>query len=534
MLANLGYDVMSSQWLAGSGAAGHAGHVLGQWAYPNRVLEAAVWAGASPDVRFVQLNSFGCGPDAILADEAAEMLASRGKAHSLLRIDESSAPGSIRLRLRTLDVGAGAPGGRAETRRTSTPPYLASDRHRTILTAPFAPLLSLALGPEFARIGYRFVTAPETDRESLDLGLKHVNNEICYPAILTVGDILKALRSYRGRRSDVAVGLTQTGGPCRASNYVPVLRKAMVSAGFGDVPVVGVRIGVSDALNDQPGFTYNRRKLLTLGLQTIVVTDAIAMMARALAVRERVPGDAARAAVQLVREWSVMDDRGFGVTIDFVEHACREMSSVPVARDAAPRVGIVGEIYVKHSAFANRHLVDWLVGHFIEPVIPPLASFFAQEPINAWVNRSAGLDSRLLVPSLARIVDAGLTRFFVALNRRLERFPYPVHFPVPRDLAAKAARVLCLNHQYGEGWVLGGEIVDLAEQGVTKVVCVQPFGCIANQVIARGIESRLRALHPSLELLYVDLDHNTSDANLFNRLELLIAPPLDDRVPLAI
>jgi predicted nucleotide-binding protein (sugar kinase/HSP70/actin superfamily) len=205
-----------------------------------------------------------------------------------------------------------------------------------------------------------------------------------------------------------------------------------------------------------------------------------------------------------------------------------------VARDSAQRVGIVGEIYVKHSAFANHHLADWLVAHGIEPVIPPLAGFFAQEPINAMVNRAAGLDTRHLVPALARVVDSALTRFFRGLNKRLEPFGYPVHFPVPRELAVKAGRVLSLTHQYGEGWVLGGEIMELAEHGVTKVVCLQPFGCIANQVIARGIESRLKALHPSLELLFIDLDHNTSDANLFNRLELLIAPPLDDRLPLAI
>ncbi len=533
MLAGLGFDVVSSQWLAGDSAGADGAHILGQWAYPNRVLQAADWAGRQPDVRFVQLNSFGCGPDAIVADEAAERLAVRGRTHALLRIDESSAPGSIRLRLRTLDAGARTPTGRVETRRASTPPFLARDRHRTILTAPFAPLLSLALGPEFARVGYAFRVAPATDGESLELGLRHVNNEMCYPAILTVGDILKALRSYRGPRSDVAVALTQTGGPCRASNYVPVLKKAMVSAGFGDVPVVGVRIGVADALNEQPGFTVNRRKMLTLGLQTVIVTDALAMMARSLAVRERNPGEAARLAERLVREWSAMEARGFGTTLDFVDYACREMSAVPVARESALRVGIVGEIYVKHSAFANHRLAEWLIGQGIEPVIPPLASFFAQEPINATANRSAGLDRRRAVPALARLLDAGLARFFVALNRRLERFGYPAHFPIPTELAAKASRILSLTHQYGEGWVLGGEIMDMVEQGVTKVVCLQPFGCIANQVIARGIESRLRNAHPSLELLYVDLDHNTSDANMFNRLELLVAPPLDTGLPIA-
>ena len=154
MLAGLGYDVVCSQWLAGGDSSEHDAHLLGQWAYPNRVLRAADWAAGQPDVQLVQLNSFGCGPDAIVADEAAERLAERGGTHTLLRIDESSAPGSIRLRLRTLGTSAGTSRGRGDSRRASTPPFLARDRHRTIITAPFAPLLSLALGPEFARVGY--------------------------------------------------------------------------------------------------------------------------------------------------------------------------------------------------------------------------------------------------------------------------------------------------------------------------------------------------------------------------------------------
>jgi predicted CoA-substrate-specific enzyme activase len=521
MLADQGYDVVSCQCLPEPDTLLEEARVLTQWAYPNRVLQAASWVASHDRTMMVQLNSFACGPDAVVADEAAAMLASKGRPYALLRIDESTAPGSIRLRLRTLEMNVQAAARRGGFERRSTPPYREQDRRRTLLTVPLNPLLSRVLGAEFGRLGFQLEVAPETDHRSLELGLKHVNNEICYPAILVIGDVLKALSSGRYPLSETAVLLTQTGGPCRASNYVPLLKKAMISAGFGNVPVVTI----GAALNEQPGFRYHSFDLLKNGTQTIVVADALSMMAHSLAPREHVKGQAALEAGRLADEWAVQKHRGFAAALDFVERACREMAAVPVSRASRPRVGIVGEIYVKYSAYANRHLVDWLVDQRVEPVIPPLCNFFTQAPINAMANRRAGIDSRCLVPWLSGFVDAGIEAFLTALNRRLEAFPYPVHFPLPRELAAKASQVLSLIHQCGEGWLLGGEILDMADHGVNKVVCLQPFGCIANQVVARGIESRLRAERPGLDLLFLDLDHNTSEVNLFNRMRLLISPP---------
>lgn len=521
LMADLGYDVLSSQCLPASPELAPY-HVLAQWAYPNRVLDAAAWVANAGDAELVQLNSFGCGPDAIATDEVATLLESRGKAHTVLRIDESTAPGSLRLRLRTLAMNAPADANHRVGVRRSTPPYLAQDRHRTLITAPMDPLLASAVGPELARLGYRVDVTEPTDDVSRELGLKYVNNEVCYPAILTIGDILKALGAGRYRRSEVAVLLPQTGGPCRASNYVPLLRKAMVSAGFGDVPVISLRAGVGEPLNEQPGFRYRKLKLLDLGLQTIAVTDALSMMSRALAPRERTRGEARRLAEELVQEWSTLPRRGLGVAVEFVAHACRKMSAVVTTRHEVQRVGVVGEIYVKYSSYANHNLLPWLVGRGLEPVVPPLTNFFLQEPINARANQDARIDRRVLVPWAARIVDAGASRFLGALNRRLASFPYPVWFPLPRELAQKASRVLSLAHQYGEGWVLAAEVLDMAERGVRKVICLQPFGCLANQVVARGVEQRLRATEPDLQILFLDLDHNTSEANLFNRLTLLV------------
>lgn len=524
MLADLGYDVVSSQCLPQRSDICQT-QVLPQWSYPNHAIDAAFRAAESKNIEFIQLTSFGCGPDAIVLDEVAALLDSRGKSHMALRVDESTASGSIRLRLRTLDMNVRAAANCTPTARISTPPYLPSDRHRTFITASMDPWLFSVLVPELRRLGYRIELPAKTDRQSLDLGLRYVNNEVCYPAILTIGDILKTLESHRQRQSEVAVLLTQTGGQCRASNYAPLLKKAMVSAGFADVPVVTLRLAVGDPLNEQPGFTYNGLDAVKLGMQTLVVTDTLRMTVNALAPREKNRGQAQHVAENLVREWTAQTRGGFHAALEFVKHACRIMSTVPTTARSIPRVGIVGEIYVKYSGFANHNIIPWLVDQGVEPVVPPILNYFTQGPMNVLAEHDARLDRQVLVPLGAALVDKAVSHFLQAVNRRLEQFPFPVRFPIPREIATKAAQALSLTHQYGEGWGIAGEILEMADQGVRKVVCLQPFGCIANQVVARGIERRLRAIHPDLQLLYLDLDHNVSEANLFNRLRLLIAPP---------
>jgi len=306
---------------------------------------------------------------------------------------------------------------------------------------------------------------------------------------------------------------------------IDVLLFVMVSAGFRDVPVVTLRLAVGDPLNEQPGFTYNGLDAVKLGMQTLVVTDTLRMIINALAPREKNHGEAQHVAENLVREWTAQARSGFRAALDFVDYACQAMSTVPTTARSVPRVGIVGEIYVKYSGFANHNIVAWLVDQGIEPVVPPILNYFTQGPMNVLAEHDALLDRRVLLPLGAELVDKAVSHFLHAVNWRLKQFPFPVHFPIPREIAAKAAQALSLTHQYGEGWGIAGEILDMADQGVRKVVCLQPFGCIANQVVARGVERRLRAIHPDLQLLYLDLDHNTSEANLFNRLRLLIAPP---------
>ncbi len=519
MLSDLGYDVLSAQCVPNDDPLTDV-KILPQWSYPSRDLRAAKLAASGERLRYVQLNSFACGPDALIADEAASILESHAKPFTLLRVDESTAAGSLRLRLRTMALGD-ATLIRAPFDRVTTPPYCLADRRRTIIAPEMDPLLRRGIEVEFGRVGYKLHVLPTPTEEALEWGLTHVNNELCYPAIITIGDILRALASGQFPLDEVAIGLTQTGGPCRASNYLPLLKKALVTAGFGDVPVVGIQLGTGK-LNEQPGFEIDMLSLFKSGLHSLIVIDALGMMMRALAPRERVPGTARALVDVLIEEWFSDERRGSARTLAFVEHAAKRMGAIEVVRHDVPKVGIVGEIYVKHSPFANHYIVDWLVAAGYEPVVPPLASFFLQEPLNTEMNRKAGLDRRRLAPLISSFVDRWIGRLLTKVNEKLSLFPYHVSFTPPRALAKQAAQVISTAHQYGEGWVLAGEILEMASHGVDRIVCLQPFGCIANHVIAKGVERRLRAAAPKLDLLFLDLDHNTSEANLFNRLELLV------------
>ncbi|MCP4545160.1 MAG: CoA activase [bacterium] len=522
-LANMGMDVVVESGAPDLGAD-ESLQVLTQWGYPNRLYNAARFACEWPHVEVVQVNSFACGPDAMACDELSEILAERGKNLTVLRVDENSSPGSIRLRLRTLvemlRLKRGGELNPAQPRPT-LPTFGEEDRRRTILVPNFTPILAPVIESEFKPLGYDLKVLPPADAGSLEYGLKYVNNEVCYPAILLVGDILRALDSGKYDLSRVAVGFTQTGGQCRASSYLWLLKKGLMAAGYRDIPVIGVALS-NVILNEQPGFTYSRKELAKRGLPSIFMADALSMMSHALEVREVNPGTAKAVAERHIHLWLEGDDRGHKRLVRMLEGAVEEMSAIPVHPGEYPRIGVVGEIYVKHDAFSNHNVVQWLTGQGVEVVQPPLTSFFIQAFINIGVNIDAGVARKRLVSYFAPLLERQVTNLTRDLNSVLDGFPFGVRFPDMRRLADRAAEALEPTCQYGESWLLPGEMLEMAAAGIENVLCLQPFGCIANQVIAKGVEKRLREIEPGLKTLYIDLDHNTSEANMFNRIHFMI------------
>ncbi|MBT8339452.1 MAG: hypothetical protein HKP58_06405, partial [Desulfatitalea sp.] len=524
MLAKMGVDVITSD---STPLVENLNDVaaLTQWAFSNRLYNAGKFINKNHHLEIVQLNSFSCGLDAIAIDVLSEILTRSGKNLTVLRIDEIESPGSIKLRLRTLVETLAIQKQQSMKRNLpsvkSLPVFQDRDRNRKILVPFFSKFHSPFLKTAIKAMNYDFEVLPPPDAKSLEIGLKYTNNEICYPAIIVVGDILKALQSGKYDPDQVAVGITQTGGQCRASNYVTLLKNGLLSAGFSNTPVVTVHFK-SDTLNEQPGFRFSRYQLIKTGLLSLVFADALSLMYHPMLVREKEAGGAWRIVQKYFDLWHTYDDMNQDKAITLIQKAVNEFNHLPRHDGRYPKVGIVGEIYAKYNDFCNYNIVNWLAEQGMEAEIPCLINFFSQSFINSRIDIKEYLTKRNIFMPINSLLLGMLRNFLKRVDLVLKDFQFYRPFPDIEDIADKALKVVDLANQYGEGWLIPGEVISLAESGVENIVCLQPFGCIANQVIAKGIEKRLRDLYPNLNILFLDLDANTSKANFFNRLHFLV------------
>ena len=528
-IAAMGVNVITDDIVRGEDIDVRDAHFVAQWAYANRILRAVKWAAREPaDVQCMQLTSFGCGPDAFLTDETRALLKRYGKSLTLLKIDDVCNLGSAKLRVRSAIESlrlAAACGARRPAPQpfATTRPFRKEDRGRKILAPFFTPFIS-PLIPSLMRVaGYDVDNLPVSDAASSEWGLRYANNEVCYPATLIVGDVVKAFKEGRYDPRRTAVAMTQTGGQCRASNYVALIRRALSEAGYGDVPVVALTFG-GGLRNEQPGFRMNWTKLLPIVLNTLLYTDCVAKLYYATAARERKPGEAARLRdLYLGAARRIVESNAPDELLALLALAVKDFNAA-LRSDAvkAPRVGIVGEIFLKFHPFAQRGISQWLVEHGIEVAPPLLTEFFVQGFVNFEVKQQSGLRRRLVPDGLVRWLYGRVWRRVERFNRVCGGFRYFVPFGNVYAEAAEAAQVVSLNAQFGEGWMLPAEILSLARQGVSHVISLQPFGCIANHIVVKGIEKRIRQLWPDLHLLSLDFDSGVSDVNVMNRLLLFV------------
>ncbi|MCF7940129.1 MAG: acyl-CoA dehydratase activase [Spirochaetia bacterium] len=506
-------------------------HVLTQWSFPNRLYHAAHWAGHQRHVEVIQLNSFGCGPDAITVDEIKSILNKYGKNPTLIKIDEMTSPGSVNLRVRSLVESIR---GRKvdyigmKIERITTRIFTKKDKKRTVIAPQFSLFYTDFLIAAFRNQGYRIDVLPMANRESIELGLRYSNNDICYPATIVIGDLIKALRSGRYDLNNVAVGLTQTGGQCRASSYVSLLKRALVRAGYDDIPVVTVSTTnrTSRMLNEQPGFTVRKLPFTLTALYGLVFGDVLAKLYYYAAVREVEQGSAMRLVEKYIdRGKRIIDHRAKRKMYQLLEQAVREFNALPM-RDLkdVPKVGIVGEIYVKFNPFGNLYTTDWLIKKGIQPEVPPLIDFFLIPLVSTQYNAANHIEEvkHAIIHLLSR-AEGYMDRMFSHVNGIMKGFRGELTpFHSIKDMARKASDVIDLVNQFGETWLLSGDIVTFAQENVHTIVCLQPFGCIANHVIAKGVEKRVRTLYPELNLLFLDMDSGMSEVNVVNRMEFLI------------
>ena len=526
MVAGMGIDVITDDIVRDKDMQLHGVNYLDQWTYPNRILKAAQWVAEGDDnLQFVQLTSFGCGPDAFLVDVVRDLLMRHGKAYTMLKLDDINNVGSMKLRVRSLVASLKLAEEHKERREhvfVHSTPLPSRDLKQMKIVAPyFTPFIS-PLIPAIMRVaGYDVENLEPSDVESADWGLRYSNNEVCYPATLIVGDVIKAFKDGRYDPNNTVVAMTQTGGQCRASNYIALIRKALADAGYPNTPVVSLTAG--ETLEDgQAGIKLNWFKIMPIAIRSILYSDCISKFYYASVVREKQSGLADRLKNQYldVARKLILEGRTREL-YDILGIAARRFNSICHKIDR-PRVGIVGEIFLKFNPFAHKNLESWLANRDIEVVPSMLTDFFMQSFVNRKVRIKSDIENQSHANFIYNWAYSLVKKQIQRVNSIGKEFKYFSPFNDIFEEAKEARQLIDLNAQFGEGWLLPAEVMSYSKMGVNSVVSLQPFGCIANHIVSKGIEKRIKELLPDMNFLSLDFDSGVSDVNISNRLLLFI------------
>ncbi len=526
-IADMGIDVITENIANSVGDSIYKEiHSVSQWTYPNRIFKAAQYVANSKDgIHFVQLTSFGCGPDAFILDEIKDILNRKGKNLTLLKIDDVNNIGSLRLRIRSVvdSLKFENKAIKEDIPFKTTTVFTKEEQHRTILAPYFAEGYSELLPPLFKLMGYKLVNLPSGDIESAELGLKYANNEVCYPATIVIGSILKALQSGKYDLDTVAIGMTQTGGQCRASNYLALIKNALVTAGYEKIPVVSVAFG-NDSNNHQPGFELKWSKAIDMAFFGMLYSDCISKLYYPAAARERVKG----LALGLRRKYidaciPYIEKHNRKGLYALLEDAIDEFTeAIDPAINNIPAIGVVGEIYVKYNSFSHKHVLDWLAEQKIEVVAPSMYNFFFNSFVNQHINNDLHIKRTSLPVFVTDLLYKFTSRYTNKFDKLCSRYKYYRPFADMFHDAKLAAEIINPAANFGEGWLIPAELASFAQNGVHNAISLQPFGCIANHVISKGIEKRVKKLYPKMNLLSLDFDGGTSEANIYNRLHFMV------------
>ena len=506
--------------------------VRDQWAYHTRLYESAAIVARSPELHLVQLNSFGCGVDAITTDQVAEILERADDMYTLLKIDEVSNLGAATIRLRSMKAAAAERRGSA-TVSTFGPLFErrlfdeeARDTH-TVYAPQMAPMHFRLVIPVLRKIGLNVKLLEHASQTDVEVGLKYVNNDACFPAIMVVGQLVNKIRSGEADPDRTSVAITQTGGMCRATNYVSLLRKALADAGYPQVPVLAISV---QGLEKNPGFKMTPA-LIHPALQALVLGDLLQTVVLRTRPYEAVPGSAKA----LYDTWDIICQEflqysGYSATLgrsigymSLIKKIVRDFDKLPLRDiDRKPRVGIVGEILVKFHPDANNHVVDVVEAEGCEAVLPGMLQFFLMPLYSAQFQYDVmgiGKTSHHVKNFATWLIEKYQAPVAAAL-KKTGKFDVP---PKMKDLAAKADGIISIGTRAGEGWLLTAEMVELIEIGAPNIVCAQPFACLPNHVVGKGMFAELRRRHPEANVVSVDYDPGASETNQLNRIKLMVA-----------
>lgn len=498
--------------------------VLDQWTYHARLYRAAEYVSDKKDIGLVQLNSFGCGLDAITTDQVHDILQHYGKIHTVLKIDEVNNLGAVKIRMRSLiETIENRPKSKIKYEEIEKPILFTQENRKThtILMPQMSPIHFALFSGILQDLGFNLQILDDLGPNVIQMGLKYVNNDACYPSMFVVGQFIEAVKSGKYDTDNLSLLITQTGGACRASNYVGLIRKALKDAGYGHVPVIALSF---QGIEKHPGFDIPKNKIMELAKRLIISLQYGDLIQRCLCATrpyEKVKGTCNTLKEKWIDILKNSNDFSRKTFTKNVKMIIEDFSEVDVTDEEKPKVGIVGEILVKYLPQANNFLIEKLEQEGAEAVISDLTDFVLYSLKNPRYKReelSASVLPELLSDALIKYIE--YYRKIIRQELEYSKYVVPEHI---NKIADMAERFVSLSNQYGEGWLLTGEMIDLIEHGVKNIICVQPFGCLPNHITGKGVIKTIRERYNDINIVPIDFDASASEVNQFNRIKLMLS-----------
>lgn len=503
--------------------------VSDQWMYHSRLYSAAAYIRTRNDLDLIQLNSFGCGLDAVTTDQVQDILNGSDKIYTVLKIDEVNNLGAARIRVRSLLAAIRERDKKYKGIYVEEPASTAFDRviftkemkeNYTLLCPQMSPIHFDLVEHAFKSQGYNFVVMQNDNHNAIDMGLKYVNNDACYPSLWVVGQIMDELHSGKYDLNRVAVLMSQTGGGCRATNYIGFIRRALKKSNMEQVPVVSINMS---KLEENPGFKLTV-PLMVRAAYAAIFGDIFMKCVYRMRPYEQVEGSVNEMHEKWKKEViSFLTDKktGFRQFNALCKKIIEDFDNIPITDQVKPRVGVVGEILVKFAPAANNHLVELLEREGAEAVVPDLVDFMQYCFYNQ-IYKADELGTSRYSALLSRIGIWGIDYLRGAARKAFEKSR---HFDAPTNiykLAEFARPIVSIGNQTGEGWFLTAEMVELIKEGAPNIVCTQPFGCLPNHIVGKGVIKELRRRYPAANVVPIDYDPGASEVNQLNRIKLML------------
>ena len=533
LITSLGLCVLTEDSVANEVEAKRPLRVVDQWVFHARLYAAAEFVGHHDNLELIQLNSFGCGVDAVTTDQVEEILASFGKMYTLIKIDEVNNLGAVRIRIRSLlasmnkrlsTANSSNENGDYGIHKKTFTKEMRKDY--TILCPQMAPIHFELLETAMQSAGYNLVLLRDCTQKTVETGLKYVNNDACYPSILVTGQMIEALQSGKYDPNKTALIMSQTGGGCRATNYIGFIRKALKDAGFANIPVISFNVV---GMEKVPGFKLTLPLLERL-LKCVLYADLLQKMLTKNRAYEINKGETQA----LFDKWMLKckelirksNNKQFKQSIyDIVDDFEKIELDTSIEK---PKVGIVGEVLIKYHPFGNNFVADLLEKEGAEVILPDFMGF-----IKFMATHKVTFNSLLKTnPTIAKISKAAINLIDLlekdskeALERSKKNYLPPCNI---WHLEEAVKDVLSIGNQTGEGWFLTAEMIEYIENNIPNIVCVQPFACLPNHVVGKGVIKTIREKYPNANISPVDYDPGASEANQANRIKLLMTVAKDN------